>query len=121
LTDAEVVAQFMEPKPNALDPSISFTGARSPEGFWIWYVRPARWEFDWNPVFDETFGCLERERLAFLRLVEARLTPDEWSRYMAAVPPSSDLIRFSVIKALLHASAEQKLAALASVIRGNEK
>lgn len=102
LTDAEVLCEFMEPKPTK-GPSLH--GAN--EYWWKWDWRDG--EYCWLPRHMALNEC---------RLVEARLTEEQWARYAKLVAPTWSMR--TIAKQFLHASAEVKLKALAAVIRSTK-
>jgi hypothetical protein len=121
MTDAEVICAFMEP-------ISKWTNAAKKQGIgpdghrtWVW------WE--WRPMTDP-FIFPKRLTLDRLREVQERLTDAQWESYeeqmtgqqvfdeMDGVYRSPKFPRgWSVERFLLHASAEQKIAALAAVLR----
>ena len=102
-TDAEVVAGFMDPPPSEpLDSSL----------WWSWEVSDGRWTSIPSAILNS---------LDALRLVEARFTDEQWKEYWWAladsiIPPGTAPIP----RLWLHASAQDKLKALAAVLRKEE-
>lgn len=92
MTDEEVIASFMEPKPT--------WSSSDRNGEWWWC-----WDHRWH-------SC--KLDLDALHEVEARLTNEQWDAYANLMmdPAGIHHTRF-----LLHASAEQKIEALAAVLR----
>ena len=112
-TDAEVVAGFMEPgKPSSNLP----LGSRHPAScLWSWEVS------------DEPVDILDGIRTIYfansldaLHLVEARLTDEQWQRYKSMTVINGNLGEI-YWKRLLHASAADKLKALAVVLAGKRE
>jgi hypothetical protein len=100
MTDAEVICEFMEPKPTTPQPVGLYD--ESPGGWWT--LHPDGW----------VPNCDSLDRL---REVEARLTEEQWLRYVDAL--IDHMPEFPRKGEIIHASAEQKIAALAAVIRSN--
>jgi len=106
----EIICAFMEPKPlGEAFLSQTYRGDVFTDGdFWmadeyttVWHVAPL---------------TLDR-----LHLVEARLTDKQWPVYVAGLSKDSDIMRMGAIFGLIHATAEQKITALAAVIREEQK
>lgn len=106
MTDRETVCDFMEPKPAV--PETWHPSQRSTKGWWFLCSIAGR-DMEWQPcVLD----------LQKLHEVEALLTDDGWidyqNRLAAAVKGVNPI---DAINKLIHASVEQKTAALAHVVR----
>lgn len=108
LTDHEIIATFMEPLPNT-----------APGFHTAWStLKPTWWEkgpssegvMFWVPI-PLTLDALHE--------VEARLTVEQWSRYEPALgsPYAHKSNPITYWKALIHATAEEKIRALAAVLR----
>lgn len=95
LSNEEVICTFMEPKPRFTEvPDVSVGR------WWVWFA-------DANEPIALT---LDR-----LHLVEARLT-NQWGSYVNEMLKDNPSV-WTEAKLLLHATAEQKIRALASVLR----
>lgn len=103
-TNAEVIASFMEPIPKTEDYN---TDDFSPDGWWE-AVFQTEYCVGWTPC---------RLTLNECREVEARLTDEQWRDYLNAFP--DDWIGYTQF--WVHASAEQKIVALATMLREGEK
>lgn len=112
MTDQEVICNWMEPRSNGLfDP-----GTVSLGGWW------------WANT-QQQFEPFDVDSLDRLREVEARLSDEQWEVYLSHLWDISDGLRQSDYDAgrsqlshffsrfLAHASAEQKIAALAAALR----
>lgn len=103
MTDEEVICEFMEPKPVGEAPlSCTYRGdLLSDGGFW---------------QADEYTTVWHRSELTLDRLheVEARLTDEQARQYHQLLNESPD---WEIHNYLWHAKAEQKIAALAAVLR----
>lgn len=116
-TDAETVATFMEPMPDYI-PQPYDGLSRSPNCWWTAKSqKTSRGGFEFVWVANEA-------TLDMLHEVEARLTDRQWERYcLRLVGCGSNILNlrgtvdYADLKALLHASAADKLTALAAVIR----
>lgn len=97
MTDKEFICQFMETKP---DPNTHGGTCRSPKGWWFWY---GKWE-------------TTKLTLDALWEVEERLTDEQWQEYDAELGGSTTSV-LSPNFGMIHATAEQKIKALASVLR----
>ncbi len=101
LTDEEVICAFMEPKPT---------------GSWVRDVQPTWWYFS---TYDFPLGWHAKAiTLDALWEVEQRLSREQINRYIAellrvTLPPDRGAYDWR----LIHATAAQKIAALASVLR----
>jgi hypothetical protein len=109
LTDQEIIAGFMEPMPANTE-----RGERgiSECGWWERRFSVPNQRFRHWPNSDKT------DSLDALHEVEARLTDEQWTKYADLMMDPSGLkhTRF-----LLHATAEQKIRALAQVLREGAK
>lgn len=111
MSEEEVICEWMEPRPDVVD-----DGA-DPNACYKWPHRWWKWYRDRN-------GHLPRELdLNALHEVEARLSDKQWLDYrrefrlvVERVNGTWPLGQRS--KDMLHATAEQKIRALASVLRG---
>lgn len=104
-TDAETVASFMEARPD-LPPH---WGAW-PEHQWWLLIPTAGGRMDWTP---------KELNLDALYLVEARLTDEQWERYVRlllqpVIQLSDPRVHW---KKVLHATTADKIVALVAVIR----
>lgn len=107
LSDAEIVCEFMEPRP------IDRWGG-NPWRWWTWLgLCPHHMHCDGHP----TSAVLTLDRL---HEVEARLTDEQWMKYTDSL-----VLRLREDmdgpRTLIHLSADQKIKALASVLRSEEK
>ena len=109
MSDEEVICGFMEPKPEH-NPSEYVLG----EIYRTWWVRSIG--NTWRPLLDDEF-CSQFEKLGRLHEVEARLTEEQWCAYQCAAISAKWGDVFGLI---CHASAGQKIRALASVLRGEK-
>ena len=110
-----LVCEFMEPMPetvpdDAEDMDLAGACVHSPLGFWLCvggYVIAYAWE-----------PC--PLTLDHLHLVEERLTPEQQCRYLAALfwLMSDDLWNITTAFSMIHATADQKVMALAKVVEG---
>ena len=102
LSDAEVLATFMEARcPPGFDPgTVSFGG-------W-WYTNGQRKLEPWD------IDSLDR-----LHIIEERLTDDQWRSYEVWFYGVIHYggVFMSLPRMFLHATAEQKITALAAVLR----
>lgn len=120
MTDAEVVASWMEAKPSREETAVSDCG-HSPERWWYWhddYVTGAEILAHCPLTLDQ------------LHEVEKRLSDAQWQHYAVLMfhcccteartaNPIEDLLTKNR-RALLHATAEQKIRALAGVLRAKD-
>ncbi len=123
MTPEEVICEFMEPardleaKPfdadmveNILNAQCMGTPSHSPGGWWVYYC-------DYQQQEKVAQSCRELD-LDALHEVEARLTEEQWRHYTVAFwklyPDSCNT------KGTLHATAEQKIAALGKILRPKE-
>lgn len=105
MTDAEIICEFMEPKPAS-----SERGKHVPaDRWWDWDLRSPEW-FPVELTLDK------------LHDVEAKLTDEQWRHYEKLLAhghwdngPASLLF---IVKAHVHADAATKLRCLAAVLRG---
>ncbi len=103
-TDTEFIASAMESRPS---------------------MSPGEWDEestfrpDWWQPSDEKGGEWQPEPLTLdaLQLVESVLTDSQWSHYHALLLISTFVDGQPKWRGLIHATAEQKIAALATVIR----
>ncbi len=104
LSDAEVVCEFME------EQGVPYNGVSRR---WFWHIIRC-------PGLDADLPCTLD--LDTLRKVQERLTDEQWRAYAALLSGvqmrTGVRVAFSTCKALIHASAEQKIVALACVLRG---
>lgn len=107
LTDAEIVAGFMEPKPEEV--SHRTIGDHSPLMWWRCCLRANPSRTTWDPTAITLNEC---------RLVEARLSENQWEAYDQMLIKT--LYTSATVRAAIHAPAETKLAALAAVIRSTK-
>ncbi len=106
LSDAEVICGFMEPRPSRQRGD----SAGCPGQFW---------RYDRETHAD--LGVPARLTLDALREVEERLTGKQWSNYIARIFEETNSQGATVggrWRHVIHASAEQKIRALAAVLRG---
>src|SRR5438552_14772929 len=107
MTDKEIICTFMEPRDKYR------VGGICPRSMLDW------WQSDCQSLTDNFPVKLT---LDHLREVEARLTNEQWLAYMGnlwgAPLDVLEVLEISHVKNMLHASAEQKIKALASVIGG---
>lgn len=106
MNGAEIVASFMEPKP-AL-PARYSPGRLSDSGWWE-LVPIDGGGMEWCPA------ALTLDKL---REVQARLTTEQRMAYYLQLWPVCPPVGIEGCWALLHASAEQKVAALAELLAG---
>lgn len=99
MTAAEIVASFMEPKPQ-------FDGG---DGGWWSFIYEGNGT--WKPVVND-----RTESLDALHEVEARLTDDQQWLYIETIRKLANRGNLATWH-YLHASAAQKLSALAQVLR----
>ncbi len=106
MTDAEVICGFMEPKPGVIEARVISKGG------W-WKSRWSSMQYRIWPYDDKT------DSLDAMHEVEAKLTDEQWIRYRREFrvisPP-----RESHEECLIHLTAEQKIKALAAVLRGSQ-
>lgn len=101
LSDAEVLATFMEPRPGK-----------------------EYWEYDWDHTSEPCWWSVGRTgqwvprdiTLNECREIEARLADRQWREYIDAIVPVSGNI-YDDCTAFLHADASTKIEALARVLR----
>jgi len=102
VTNTEVLSQYMEPRPE------------NPPTCW-WQVSSSRWwvglhapndAFRWASILDASPYI---EKLGWMHLIEERLTKEQQRRYI-------DLLYANRFWSLAHATADQKIEALASVL-----
>ena len=115
MTDAELICTFMEPhapKDGTGYPS-GVLKKFSPEGWWRYSMVSCLWKL---PTL--TVGS-PLESLGRLHLVEERLTERQWRDYQRLLtePVWSSSNPAVDGKAMIHATAEQKIRALAAVLR----
>lgn len=114
-TDAEVACGFMEP--DAPKDGTNQAGGElkrfSPKGWWRYSMVSCLLK---QPILDM---CAEVEKLGRLYLVEAKLSNEQWDRYDNALGAlwTVRLKNMPARRFLIHASAEEKLTALAAVLR----
>lgn len=109
MTDEEFICGWMEPKP--LDTECGERGLSVSEGGW--------WERSWdamNQRFRHWPNSNKMDSLDAIHEIETRLTDEQWKLYTTRWPISEWPGSVSVRKALLHATAEQKIAALADTL-----
>lgn len=105
-TDEEVICEWMEPKPEDLNPHV---GLLVSKGEW-WY----------RYTLDKTWTAC-KPNLDRLHEVEARLTDEQWERYLDQLVDDDAISGYQTERDICHATAAQKIAALAAVIRGDAK
>jgi len=108
LSDAEVICTWMEPKPKFPD---VFGDVRISAGGWWKWRSPragARWPGKTGPNESKV------DSLDALHEVEARLTDEQWQKYAGLMMDPAGIKHTHF---LLHATAEQKISALAAVLR----
>lgn len=118
-TDAEVISMFMEPDApaNGGRPGIDVLNKFSPKGWWRYSMLSCNWK---QSIL--TAGP-KLEKLGRLHEVEARLADDQWEHYWMLldhleVRKSPYLANHAkLFRIYAHLTAEQKIAALAEVIR----
>lgn len=112
LSDAEVICQWMEPKPKTICGSLEHTAALRSIKWWIVKPRGAHLgePVDWTP-------CLLG--LDRLHEIEAKLSEEQWLNYVDAL--ITLMPKFPRKGEIVHASAEQKIKALAAVLRAEVK
>lgn len=111
MSDEEVICSFMEPRPtdppeNALEMQICGSPVLSKGGFWVWICCYEDGDVPKAIPISLTLDALHE--------VEARLTKEQWEQYASLMmdPAGIQHTRF-----LLHASGEQKIKALAAVLK----
>ncbi len=119
MSDAELICARMEEKPTA---RMDSQYADQPK-WWIWgwwYTEPSQPNVE-RPV---AYGWKPRSMtLDALHRVESELTEGQWPYYMAELLPKEFVPPFplTAFQAVTHATAEQKIKALAAVFRGVSK
>jgi hypothetical protein len=114
LSDAEVLCGFMEARPM----DIPVVGGS------VWWplvgnISPTR-----KPVLEV---CHKIEKLGLLHLIEKRLTAEQWVDYfdgLSGQPPREKPpcgYAYELSKRLIHATADQKIKALAAVLREGKR
>lgn len=110
MSDEEVICAWMEPRPET--PAVRDWLTRySDQLWWVLTDKPDGSPAGWLP------GKLTLDRL---RLVEERLTEEQWARYGELHFLRAEALcggRDDFRKGMLHASAAEKIRALAAVIR----
>lgn len=106
LSDQEVICGFMEPRPK-----------------WTAQIEPHEWQYRWWKWYtDKNHRHLPIPlTLNECHAVEERLTDEQWREYewqLICVP--FDGVVNSMSRVYLHATAEQKIRALAAVLRKEE-
>jgi hypothetical protein len=99
MTNSEVICEFMEPRPTMSE--------RMGEG----------WAFKWWGRDGKPATALD---LDSLREVEARLTDKQWRAYERAICEAWDQSRPTGWRYVLHLSPEQKIVAIAKVLRAEK-
>lgn len=111
MSDEEVIASFMEPKPTKAALSMG-RPLFSVTGWWSAGSRPHREWDEWYPI---------TLTLDALRQVQERLTEEQWEQYecemLALWTPGTLRHGLGEVQHYLHATAEQKIRALAVVLR----
>lgn len=104
MTPAEIICQFMEPKPSM--PPWKLLG-RSALGWWVA-----------SSDEDDAFWLPRQLDLGLLWEVEDRLTDEQWWKYESTLAGSGAAVRplLEMVKAHIHATPAQKMAALAKVL-----
>lgn len=102
LTDAEVICGWMEPKPVRIWPQ------DIPDGHWWSALWSTGTGWSWIPATLD---------LDALHEVEARLSEDEWWIYLGELHVATKGVAAYAYRHLIHATAAQKIAALAAVLR----
>ncbi len=113
MTDAEVICTWMEPTP---EPHLAGSG-RSKGGWWARGANAGRDAFGpWIPAFE---AWNSRHRLGALWEVEERLDYGQCGVYERQVLCASGWATNAIESgwALLHATPEQKIKAIAAVLR----
>lgn len=111
MTDAEVICGWMQPKPALRQTEGEWELAICATSLGWWLLTTTGYERGDEPIIVPADLTLDR-----LREVEARLTEEQWVHYGILMENRPVGMRLS--KALLHASADQKIKALAAVLRG---
>jgi hypothetical protein len=110
MTDVEVICAWMEPDApeNGGTPNVDNLKKYSPKGWWRYWSLSCNWK---RPIL---ISCERLLLLGFLHEVEEKLSEDQWEAYAYRMmdPAGIQHTRF-----LLHATAEQKIKALAEVLR----
>ncbi|MCE5309605.1 MAG: hypothetical protein LLG20_18370 [Acidobacteriales bacterium] len=113
MTDAEVICEFMEPRPTKRPNEYAL--GQCHRDWWAGTITER-----WAPVFEV---CDPIEYLGRLHEVEAQLTEEQWLDYKCAllegVPHST--WHMASFKASVHALADQKIRALAELIRAGKE
>lgn len=112
LTDEEVICAFMEPKP----PDGAYPRALSDAGWWKVAWSNALQKSQWLPNNDKAAS------LDALWEVEERLTEEQWGQYCIRAQvdlydPAWGNHPGGMDRPIIHATAEQKIRALAAVLR----
>ena len=112
MTDGEVICAWMEPKPDTYNAATAMAAAKSGKDNPIWWVTDGR-----------TWTLRPRELdLDALWEVQDRLTDEQWERYECEMlaqwtPEAIGLTMHGEVRHYLHATAEQKIRALAAILR----
>ena len=107
-SDQEVISRFMEPNPR------SRTRSRDSEHGWWRLIGIDRKTAEWVPI-----GSLPASHITLDRLyeVEELLNQGQWKTYTDLLIDDPDAISGYFEFGLIHASAAQKIKALAEVLR----
>ena len=108
MTDAETICDFMEPRPDKGPFDFHPWLGSTPDGWWL---STSGWDLDatWKP---------RSLSLDALHLVEARLKDEQFWQYVLRLIPRRTMASSEAgMRALIHATADQKIKALAAVIR----
>ncbi len=119
MTDGEILCTFMEARPDKSPTDYRPWRDFSDAGWWVGNMpggdpHKAHWVARLN-------ACGEREELGWLHLIEVGLTEEQWHDYWRHILVRSWLgcadDQDYRARVFLHATAAQKIAALASVLR----
>lgn len=112
LTDEEVICEFMEAKPEAF----LATGSQAHPSVGGWWRSDFRFTSP-SPNDGEYYWKPRKLTLDALHEVEARLTDEHWKEYCWRFQRGGMCSWWENQRDFLHASAEQKIKALASILR----
>jgi len=115
VTDEEILCEFMESRPEPPKLGQYLPAKLSPVKFWYWKVSlldDGKIAGAWHPVLAVQPGIIY---LGYLHLIEERLTDGQWQSYYLWLRDGWEGKEHP--RRLLHATAQQKIKALAQVLR----